>query len=104
LRPRRDAGTEGFARPNISAVGAFATENGTHGAFAADFSRWMEGRLRTLVGAGTGRVNLDFYGVGADATTLVQKVRYSLDFTGAVGQVNWQLAPKSPWAAGLLRL
>ena len=101
LRPRHDAGSEGFARPNISAVGAFATENGTQGAFAADFSRWRDGRLRTLVGVGTGRVNLDFYGLGTDASSLDQKVRYSLDFTGAVGQVNWQLAPKSPWAVGL---
>ena len=101
LRPRREAGTEGWARPDISAVGAFATENGTKGAFAADASRWMDGRLRTLVGAGTGRVNLDFYGLGPEASSVDQKVRYSLDFTGAVGQVNWQLAPRSPWAVGL---
>ena len=101
LRPRREAGSEGWARPNISVAGAFATENGTKGGFAADTSRWMNGRLRTLVGAGTGRVNLDFYGLGTDASSVDQKVRYSLDFTGAVGQVNWQMAPKSPWAVGL---
>jgi hypothetical protein len=101
LRPRREAGSEGWARPDISAVGAFATENGTKGAFAADASRWKDGRLRTLVGAGTGQVNLDFYGLGPTSSSLDRKVRYSLDFTGAVGQVNWQLAPKSPWAAGL---
>jgi hypothetical protein len=82
-------------------VGAFATENGTKGGFAADASRWMDGRLRTLVGVGTGRVNLDFYGLGTDASSVDQKVRYSLEFTGGVGQVNWQLAPKSPWAAGV---
>ena len=64
LRPRREAGDEGWARPDISAVGAFATQNGTWGAFAGDASRWLDGRLRTLVGAGTGRVNLDFYGLG----------------------------------------
>ena len=101
LRPRREAGTEGWARPDISAVGAFATENGTKGAFAADFTRWMDGRLRTLVGAGTGQVNLDFYGLGADRGSIDQKVRYSLEFSGGVAQVNWQLAPKSPWAVGL---
>src|SRR5690349_9014391 len=28
LRPRTEAGSEGFARPNISAVGAFGTQNG----------------------------------------------------------------------------
>ena len=101
LRPRREAGEQGFARPNISAIGAFATQNGTRGAFAGDASRWLDDRLRTLVGGGTGQVNLDFYGLGADRSSLDQKVRYSLQFTGIAAQANWQLAPKSPWAVGL---
>ena len=101
LRPRREAGDEGWARPDISAVGGFATQNGTAGAFAGDASRWLDGRLRTLVGGGTGQVNLDFYGLGFDPSSLDQKVRYSLQFSGAVAQANWQLAPKSPWAIGL---
>jgi hypothetical protein len=101
LRPRTKAGEEGWAFPNISAAGAFATQNGTWGAFGGDASRWLDGRLRTLVGAGTGRVNLDFYGLGLDPSSVYQKVRYSLDFTGVVAQANWQLAPKSPWAVGL---
>lgn len=101
LRPRKEAGEEGWSFPNISAVGAFATENGTWGGFAGDASRWLDGRLRTLVGAGTGQVNLDFYGLGLDSSSLDQKVRYTLQFSGAVAQVNWQLAPKSPWAIGL---
>lgn len=101
LRPRKEAGDEGWARPDISGIGAFATENGTKGAFAGDASRWMDGRLRTLVGAATGQVNLDFYGLGPGLPSLDQKVRYSLQFSGAVAQVNWQLAPKSPWAIGM---
>ncbi len=101
LRPRREAGEEGWSRPDISGVGAFGTQNGTWGAFAGDASRWMDGRLRTLAGAGTGRVNLDFYGLGSDASSLDQKTRYSLEFTGGVAQANWQLAPASPWAVGL---
>ncbi|MBS0319382.1 MAG: hypothetical protein JSR18_02480 [Proteobacteria bacterium] len=101
LRPRSEAGEEGWSRPDISAIGAFGTQNGTWGAFAGDVSRWMDGRLRTLVGVGTGRVNLDFYGLGADTTSLDQGARYSLDFTGAVAQANWQLAPHSPWAVGI---
>ena len=55
VRPRKEAGSEGWSRPNLSAVGGFATENGTKGAFAADASRWLEGRLRTTVGAATER-------------------------------------------------
>jgi hypothetical protein len=101
LRPRREAGDEGWARPDISALGGLATQNGTWGAFGGDASRWLDGRLRTLVGGGTGMVNLDFYGLGADRLSIDQAVRYSLQFTGAVMQANWQLAPKSPWAVGV---
>ena len=64
-------------------------------------SRWIDGRLRTLVGAGTGRVNLDFYGLGPGLSSLDQAVHYSLEFSGGVAQANWQLAPKSPWALGV---
>ena len=101
LRPRREAGEEGWSRPDIAAVGAFATQNGTWGAFALDASRWLDGRLRTLLGAGTGQINLDFYGLGTAPSSLDEAVRYSLQFTGVVAQANWQLAPKSPWAVGL---
>ena len=101
LRPRREAGEEGWSFPDISAVGGFVTENGTRAAFAGDATRWLDGRLRTLIGGGTGRVNLDFYGLGFDPSSLDEKVRYSLQFTGAVAQINWQLAPKSPWAIGV---
>jgi Omp85 superfamily domain len=101
LRPRREAGDEGWARPDISAVGAFGTQNGTWGAFAGDASRWLDGRLRTLVGVGTGQFNLDFYGLGTSQSSIDQGVRYALQFTGVIAQANWQLAPKSPWAAGL---
>jgi hypothetical protein len=101
LRPRHEAGDEGWSRPDISGVGAFGTQNGTWGAFAGDASRWLDGRLRTLFGGATGRVNLDFYGLGPDASSLDNKVRYSLEFTGVVAQANWQLAPRSPWAVGL---
>jgi hypothetical protein len=101
LRPRREAGDEGWARPDISGVGGIATENGTWGAFAGDASRWLDGRLRTLAGAGIGQVNLDFYGLGLGRPSFDREVSYSLQFSGAVLQANWQLAPKSPWALGL---
>jgi hypothetical protein len=101
LRPREEAGEEGWARPNISAVAGLATQNGTWAGFAGDSSRWLDGRLRTLAGAGTGQVNLDFYGLGFDPSSLNEKVRYTLQFTGGVAQANWQLVPKSPWAIGV---
>jgi len=101
LRPRREAGEEGWARPDISALGGFGTENGTWGAFGGDASRWLDGRLRTLAGGGTGMANLDFFALGSDRGSVNQAVRYSLEFSGAVLQANWQLAPKSPWAVGV---
>jgi hypothetical protein len=101
LRPRAEAGQEGWARPNISAVGGLATENGTWLALAGDSSRWADGRLQTLAGAGTGKVNLDFYGAGLDQENLEQKLRYSLVFSGAITQADWQLSKTSRWAVGL---
>jgi hypothetical protein len=100
LRPRKEAGEKGWAFPNISAAGGFVTQNGTWAAFGGDASRWLNGRLRTLAGGGTGQVNLDFYGLGSDSASLDQKVRYSLQFTGVVAQATWQLAEGSPWAIG----
>ncbi|MBK9705412.1 MAG: hypothetical protein IPO75_19325 [Betaproteobacteria bacterium] len=101
VRPRREAGEAGWARPDLSGVGGIATENGTWGVFAGDVTQWQDGRVKTLAGLGTGRVNLDFYGLGENRPSFDQPVRYSLDFTGAVAQGNWRIAPKSPWSVGL---
>ena len=101
LRPRKQAGEEGWARPNISALGAIGTENGTRAAFAGDASRWRDGRLKTLAGVGGGHINLDFYGLGVDRASLDQAIRYSLDFELLFLQGAWQLKPKSPWSIGL---
>jgi hypothetical protein len=101
VRPRKDAGSEGWTRPNLSVLGAVATENATQAAFGADASRWLEGRLKTLAGAGTGTINLDFHGPEAGGASPDEPVRYSLDFSGALLQGNWQVAPKSPWSGGL---
>jgi len=101
VRPREEAGHEGWSRPDISAVGGLATENGTWLAFGGDSSRWLDGRLHTAAGAGAGKVNLDFYGAGLGLPELNQSYRFALQFTGAVTQANWTLAPRSPWAVGL---
>src|SRR5262249_1137085 len=92
---------QGWSFPDISVAGGFATENGTWGAFAGDSSRWLDGRLRTLAGGGTGQVNLDFYGLGSDRASFDSKVRYSLQFTAAIAQASWQIAPSSAWWLGL---
>ena len=101
LRPRKQAGEQGWARPNISALGAIGTENGTRAAFAGDASRWRDGRVKTLAGVGGGHINLDFYGLGENSASLDEAIRYSLDFDLLFLQGTWQLEPKSPWSIGL---
>jgi hypothetical protein len=101
IRPRKQAGSEGYARPNMSVVGAIATENETWAAFGADSSLWRDGRVQTLAGGGTGTINLDFYGLGDASSSLDEPIRYSLDFALLLTQASWQPAPKSPWSLGL---
>jgi hypothetical protein len=101
VRPRRQAGHEGFARPNISAIGAIFTENGTRVALAADSSLWLDGRLKTTAGALGGYVNLDVYGLGTTQDEADEAVRYTLAMQGAGAQVDWQLVRGSPWWLGL---
>ena len=101
VRPRRDAGDEGWSRPDLSGVGGFGTENGTWGAMGLDVTHWLDGRVKTLAAIGTGQVNLDFHGLGTTRPTFDQAVRYTLDFTATVLQANWKIAPKSPWAIGV---
>jgi hypothetical protein len=101
IRPRKAAGSEGFARPNMSIVAGIATENGTWAAFAGDSSHWLDERLQSLAAAGTGHVNLDFYGLGSSSDSLDEPIRYSLDFSLALLQGSWKLKPKSDWSIGL---
>ena len=101
IRPRRKAGGEGFARPNMSILAGIATENGTRGAFAGDASRWFDDRLKTLLAAGTGNINLDFYGLGTGKESLDEPVRYTLDFDLAMVQGAWRFRSDSPWSIGM---
>jgi len=101
IRPRKKAGEEGFARPNISLAGGIYTENGTWMAFAGDSSHWLDDRLQSLAAVGTGRLNLDFYGLGNASASLDQPISYELDVSLLMLQGNWKLKPKSPWSVGL---
>lgn len=48
-------------RPNITAVGGMATENGTWGVFGADIRNWFDGSVESLLAAGYVDVNLSYY-------------------------------------------
>jgi hypothetical protein len=69
-------------------------------AFAADSTRWLDGRLKTMLGAVFGDIKLDVYGLGTLASHLDEPVRYTLTIKGGGGALDWQLAPKSPWWVG----
>ncbi|MEO8486042.1 MAG: hypothetical protein ABI585_06845 [Betaproteobacteria bacterium] len=101
VRPRQAAGEEGFARPDLSAVGAVFTENGTRVALAADSRLWIEGRLKTTAAALGGYLNLDLYGLGTTNGEQNEAVQYTLAMTGAFAQLDWQVAERSPWWVGL---
>ncbi len=90
LRPRADAGAEGYARPNISTVGGAYTSNHTWGIFGADSSIWKDGRIETLFGGGYGSINLKFYN---DAGSLkgAPSLGYNLSMAGGVARGRFRI-------------
>jgi len=81
----------GFGRPNLTAVGGLATENGTWGIFAADSRYWLDDRLQTLAAAVYASVNLDFYGVGSDSRLRDDPLTYNLEPRGGVLHTKYRL-------------
>ena len=101
LRPRKEAGDEGWARPDISAVGGVRDAERHLGRVRrrcqplARRAPAHAGRRRHRPGQSR------LLRTRSSAPSFDRGVRYSLQFSGAVAQANWQLAPKSPWAVGL---
>lgn len=98
LDPRESAGSEGWSRPNITAVGGLATENGTAGGFAFNSTIWGEGNLHTLAGGGKVDANLDLYGIGDDPTLGSNPLGYELDATFVIGEGRARLGETDFWA------
>lgn len=96
MHPRKEAGEEGFAFPDITAVGGLWTEDGSDGVFAANMTRW-EGGLQTLVAAGKLNLDLDLYGIGKDETLDDDPLEYDLDMTGVVAEGRKQLGESDFW-------
>jgi len=90
----------GFGRPNITAVGGMATENGSWGAAAGDSRFWLEDRLQTLVGLVYASVNLDYHGIGEDSLLKNDPLRYNLEPLGGLVQAKFRLGG-SRWWGGL---
>ena len=87
----RENAQPGFGRPNITAVGGLATENGTWGVFAGDSRYWLDDRVQTLAGAIYASVNLDFYGIGNEAVIRDHPLRYNLEPAGGLLQAKYRL-------------
>ena len=94
----RHAGSEGFARPNISIVAGIATENGTWAAFAGDSSHWFDDRVQSLAGGGTGEINLDFYGLGDASESLDEPSRATINSISASHVQAWK--SEVSWSIG----
>jgi len=93
-------GKSGFGRPNLTAIGALGTANGTWGVMGGDSRHWLDDRLQTLVGVAYASINLDYYGIGKDSLLKDHPLRYNLEPLGGVAQAKYRLG-QSRWWAGL---
>jgi len=82
---------EGLSRPDLTAVGGLATENGTWGGFAGDLRYWDDDRVQTLVGVVHAAVELEFYGIGPDDSLGRNPLDYELEPTGGLLQAKVRL-------------
>jgi hypothetical protein len=95
-KPMAEA-SAGFGRPNITAVGGLATENGTWGGMAGNVRHWLDDRLQTLVGVVRASVNLDFYGIGGGPVK-DHPLTYNLEPLGGVVQAKYRVGQSRVWA------
>ncbi|HWJ05592.1 MAG TPA: BamA/TamA family outer membrane protein, partial [Steroidobacteraceae bacterium] len=81
-------------RPNIAAVGGFATENGTDGLFGGHVGHWLGGRLRTVAALADADVNLEFFGLGDRSGGADAGLDYTIGASGGVLGASYR-----PWSA-----
>jgi hypothetical protein len=99
LDPREEAGSEGWARPNITLVGGMGTENGSDGIFAGNSSLWAGGNVQTLVAGGDLSLELELHGIGEDEALDHDPLEYTLDMTGLVAEGRVRLGRSHFWTA-----
>jgi len=98
IDPARPDARAGFGRPNMTAVGGLATENGTRGLLAGDVRQWLDDRLQTVAGVVDARVNLDFYGFSKDPALNHDPLRYTLEPLGGTVRGKYRIARSRLWA------
>jgi hypothetical protein len=95
---KEPASGEEFQKPNIAAIGGMATENGSWAAFGGHSGTWFDDKLETMVGAGYGSINLDFYGIG-DGRLNNHPLGYNLEPLGGLVDMRYRIA-RSPLRIG----
>lgn len=86
------------ARPDITLLGGFGTDNGSKGALAGDLHHWLGGRVQTVAAVVWASVNLDYYGIGDDSLLATNPLRYNLEPAGVLGQVKYRLGSSAVFA------
>jgi hypothetical protein len=92
------AASAGLGRPNITAAGGMATENGTWGVFIGDMRYWLDDHLQTLAGAVFADVNLDYYGIGKDSALADDPLHYTLNPFALALQGKYRFGDTRIWA------
>lgn len=97
LDPREEAGSEGWARPNITLVGGMWTEDGSDGWLAGNTSIWSGGDLQTLVGGGRMDLELELHGIGDGSPLEDDPLEYTLSADALVGECRRRLGSSDFW-------
>lgn len=100
LRPRKSAGAEGWARPNITVAGGMYTSNQSWALMAADSSSWKDDRIETVFGGGHASMNLKYFGEGGGANDSGNSLEYNLRMSGLLAKGRVRIGA-SRWYAGL---
>lgn len=88
----KKAGDSGhMTPPDIFAVGAAATDNGTRGAAAGGQWTFLDDRFRYRGGIAKMQLNLDFYGIGGQLPVPAPKIGYSLEGIASFQQAMMRL-------------
>ncbi len=86
------------APPDIFAVGALATENGTKGAAVGGQWTFRDGRYLYRGGVADVSIHLDFYGIGGQLPGSIDKVGYKLSGFGSFQQGMVRLGDSDTYA------
>lgn len=92
---------DGKGRPDIWAIGAMRTSNGSQAVLGGYSGYWMDQRLHTSLGAVDASINLDFHGLGQDTELSGQPLTYNIDMEGGMVEARWALDEKRRWDIGL---